>query len=116
MIVHCPFCQERYDLGEEYLGISIKCSSCQKVFVFGEATQPQFSESRNRGIKEYKVLVKADDWFEANFDPAILEGELNRYAEEGWRVVSSSVARHSALTGGNSRDEIIIILERDKMQ
>ena len=38
---------------------------------------------------EYKVLTKEDRRWSGKFSPETLEQTLNRYAAEGWRVVSS---------------------------
>jgi hypothetical protein len=60
-------------------------------------------------MKEYKVLTQKDKWFSSKFDPEKLEDAMNGYAEEGWRVVTTTTA---VITG--SREELITILERDK--
>jgi hypothetical protein len=59
-------------------------------------------------MKEYKVLTQKDKWFSGKFDPENLERALNAYADQGWRVISCATAE-----AGN-REEIIVILERDK--
>lgn len=64
------------------------------------------------GKKEYKVLSQKDKWYSGKFDPALLEKALNDYAEMGYRVVCSSTASIQGFTG--TREEMIIILERDK--
>lgn len=62
-------------------------------------------------MKQYKVLTQKDKWFSSKFDPAALESALNAYAEQGWRVVSSASGDFPGAFG--SRNEIIVILERD---
>ena len=62
--------------------------------------------------KEYKVLSQKDKWYSGKFDPDMLETALNDYARMGYHVVCSSTATIQSLTG--AREEIIIILERDK--
>ena len=60
---------------------------------------------------EYKVLSQKDKWFSAKFDPETLEGGLNAYAQQGWRVVSAVTATFRSFTGG--REEMVVILERE---
>jgi hypothetical protein len=64
-------------------------------------------------MKEYKVLTQKDKWFSGKFDPEKLEGALNAYAEQGWMVVASATAQFPGFIGGN-RDEMVVIMERDK--
>lgn len=64
------------------------------------------------GKKEYKVLSQKDKWYSGKFDPELLEKALNDYAEMGFQVICSSTATIQGLTG--AREEMIIILERDK--
>ena len=63
-------------------------------------------------MKEYKVLTQRDKFFGGKFDPVKLETVINSYAAEGWAVISMATASVIAL--GGERDEIIIILEREK--
>lgn len=77
-----------------------------KMFTASRAT------SASPGKKEYKVLSQKDKWYTGKFDPALLEKALNDYAEMGYRVVCSSTASIQGFTG--TREEMIIILERDK--
>ena len=64
-------------------------------------------------MKEYKVLAQKDKWFSQKFDPETLEKALNSYASQGWKVVSAATAPFPGLIGGH-REEMIIIMERDK--
>lgn len=64
-------------------------------------------------MKEYKVLTQKDKWFSGKFDPERLESALNAYAQQGWSVVSSVSAQFPGLLG-SGRDEIVVIMERDK--
>ena len=64
-------------------------------------------------MKEYKILTQKDKWFSGKFDPSRLEAALNAYAEQGWRVVTSATAEFAGFVGGK-RDEMVIVLERDK--
>ncbi|MCG2713437.1 MAG: DUF4177 domain-containing protein [Candidatus Omnitrophica bacterium] len=63
-------------------------------------------------MKEYKVLTQRDKFWGGQFDPAKLEAAMNSFAAEGWTVIS--VATASVIALGGERDEIIIILEREK--
>ena len=64
-------------------------------------------------MKEYKVLTQKDKWFSGVFDPSKLEAALNEYSGQGWRVVTSVTARIPGILGGK-REELIIVLERDR--
>ena len=64
-------------------------------------------------MKEYKVLSQKDKWFSGKFDPETLENALNAYAQQGWRVVSITTATINAFIG-NNREELVVVLERDK--
>jgi hypothetical protein len=63
-------------------------------------------------MKEYKVLTQKDRFFGGKFDPEKLEAAINSYASEDWRVISMATANIPSFTG--SREELIIILEREK--
>ena len=63
-------------------------------------------------MKEYKVLSQKDKFMSGKFDPELLEKAINAYAEQGWSVVSMATATIPSFTG--SREEMIVILERDK--
>lgn len=79
------------------------------------AAVPMFKAQQSgnqQGRKEYKILSQKDKWFSGKFDPAKLEEALNSYARQGWRVVSCASADINTVIGG-SRQEMVIILERD---
>lgn len=61
-------------------------------------------------MKEYKVLTQKDRYFSGKFDPEKLEQAINSYAREGWAVVSIATAS----IRGVSREEIIVVMEREK--
>ncbi len=63
-------------------------------------------------MKEYKVMTQKDRFFGGKFDPERLEAAINSYAEQGWAVVGVATANIPSL--GESRQEIVIIFERDK--
>ena len=59
---------------------------------------------------EYKVLTERDATFAGGFKPENLEATLNRYAAEGWRLVTGFQA---ASVWKTSKTEIVFVLERD---
>ncbi len=59
---------------------------------------------------EYKVLTQKDKWLSAKFDPEKLEGAMNAYGSQGWRVRSGDTATFSSLM--SRREELVVILER----
>lgn len=61
---------------------------------------------------EYKVLTQKDKWFSGKFDPENIERAINSYAQQGWRIKSSVSANIPSF--GGMREELIIILEREK--
>ena len=63
-------------------------------------------------MKEYKVLTQKDKWFSGKFDPQRLEDAINAYAKQGWIVKSAFTAEIPGIMA-HSREEAIIILERD---
>lgn len=63
-------------------------------------------------MKEYKVLTQKDRFFGGKFDPEKLEKAINSYAAEGWQVISVATATIPTLT--SSREEMVIVLEREK--
>lgn len=63
-------------------------------------------------MKQYKVMTQKDRFFGGKFDPEKLEAAINAYAEQGWRVVSTATASIAGF--GSSREEMIIIMERDR--
>ena len=73
----------------------------------------KIQEKKSNIMKEYKILSQKDKWFSSKFDPAKLEEAINSYAQQGWRVISCATASIPGMMTG-SRDEMIIVLERDK--
>ena len=63
-------------------------------------------------MKQYKVLSQKDKWFSGKFDPEKLEGAINGYAQQGWIVKAAFTAEIPGLMG-TSREEAIVILERE---
>ena len=68
--------------------------------------------NKERPMKEYKVLTQKDRFFAGKFDPEKLENAINAYASEGWCVVTTATASIPSITG--AREEMVVILERDK--
>jgi len=63
-------------------------------------------------MKQYKVLTQKDRFFSGKFDPEKLENAINSYATEGWTVISVATASIPSITG--TREELIVVMERDK--
>jgi len=63
-------------------------------------------------MKQYKVLTQKDRFFAGKFDPEKLENAINSYASEGWVVVSVATASIPSITG--TREELIVVMEREK--
>ena len=62
-------------------------------------------------MKQYKVMSQKDKWFSQKFDPERLEEAINSYASQGWRVISVATATIPGF--GGSREEMIVVFERD---
>lgn len=94
----------------------MECPFCTEAFVFSATTPANTGktgiQSQKKPIKEYKVLTQKDKWFSGKFDPEKLEGAINAYARQGWRVIGCATASIPGLLNG-SREEMIIILERN---
>ena len=130
--IQCPFCEQRFELDEFREGVEfdIECPQCGKVFTLemqpSDAQSGQDApEQPEKGAKasadgqkeefpiyEYKVLTEADGFFTHRFDSEELEKAINHYAGQGWRVVSAVTASIPGLL--NSRDELLVIMERDE--
>lgn len=65
-------------------------------------------------MKEYKVLTQKDRFFSGRADAAQLETALNFYAGLGWCVISIASATTAKPLWETHRDEMVIILERDR--
>ena len=115
MKTQCPSCGQKYDVEAGYVGQTVQCANCNANFVvkaMGQSQQNNGSEAA-RKMKEYKVLTQKDKWFSGKFDPELLEQAINSYAAQGWRVISAATASFPGLFSGN-REEMVIIMERDK--
>jgi uncharacterized Zn finger protein (UPF0148 family) len=70
-------------------------------------------ENRAKKLKEYKVIGQEDVWLAGGkFDKNALENMINFYALDGWTVKEISTSNTFGIFTV-SRDEMIIILERD---
>lgn len=72
------------------------------------------------GAKVYKVLTQRDEYFKSKFNPEALEQLLNQHARSGWRVVGmtatdvgSFFGSFWAKGGGATRQELVVLLEKD---
>lgn len=61
-------------------------------------------------MPSYKVMTMKDRFFAGKFDPEKLEGALNAYASEGWKLQAIATASVPSLTG--TREELVFVLER----
>lgn len=59
---------------------------------------------------QYKVMTQKDRFFSGKFDPEKLEGALNSYAEQGWKLRGMATAQ---MPGLGAREELIFVLERE---
>ncbi len=64
-------------------------------------------------MKRYKILSQKDKWFSGKFDPERLEAAINAYAEQGWVVKGVCTADFPSVLG-HSREEMVIVLEREE--
>ena len=51
---------------------------------------------------QYKVLTQKDKWFSGTFDPEKLEGAINSYAAQGWRVCGVATATFPGFGGSRA--------------
>jgi hypothetical protein len=92
---------------------SKKCPQCGMVnFASDEECKRCKAHLKTTWMKEYKVLTQKDMFLSENFDAGRLEERLNAYASERWRVISIAVGSFAALVG--HREELVVVLERDK--
>ena len=63
-------------------------------------------------MKQYKVVSQNDSAFSGKFSPDRLEDVLNKYAKEGWRLVSTIRSQFPSMLGG-IREAVVLILEKD---
>ena len=108
----CPSCGEEIVPTRENLISNAKDSDPFTVPHGNLQCQKAVPKTANR-MKEYKVLTQKDKWFSGKFAPELLEQAINSYASQGWRVIAATTASFPGLLSGN-REEMIIIMERDK--
>jgi Domain of unknown function (DUF4177) len=118
----CPCCGERLvDVENE------RCSACRnEFFIEVKAPTPEAAPAKAPVIErkpppagscEYTVITQRDEFFKSKFNPEALEELINRYAAEGWRVVSMTATDSFfdsfwAKGGGAARQELVVLLER----
>ncbi len=76
----------------------------------GSGPQPITEPGAGDVRHTYKVLTQKDRYFGGKFDPEKLEGALNAYAEQGWKV--TGVATADIRSFGGSRQELVVVLHR----
>lgn len=69
------------------------------------------ASTSSNGAMHYKVLTQKDKWFSGKFDPEKLEGAINSYAAQGWRVRGVATATFPGF--GGSREEMVVVMERE---
>lgn len=131
----CPHCAQPIEAPFDMLGQLMDCPACgQTVEVQKSPTKlpppppaaprpppklkmpmphPAPAPKKASGVKEYKVLTQRDKFFAGEFSLEKLEPAINAYAAQGWRVVSVTTLGVPASPGGD-REELIVILGRDK--
>lgn len=130
---HCPHCRQSIEATLDMLGQLIDCPGCgQTVEVQKSSTKlpplppaaprpppklkmplPPGPPKKAPRIREYKVLTPRDKGFGGEFSPEKLEQVLNAYAVQGWHVVSV-VTLGVPASPGETREELIVVLGRDK--
>ena len=108
---NCPHCNRELAIDQQWIGQDVECPYCNKGFTFTGASSPSPQYLIKKAMKEYKVLTQKDKWFSGKFDPERLEGAINAYAKQGWRVIGCATASMPGFMS-NNREEIIIIMER----
>ena len=129
----CPQCDQALEAPAEMLGQLMDCPACGEPIEVQKAPvklpppplpplrgvpklklpmPPPIARKPPR-IKEYKVLTQRDTWFAGTFDPAKLEQALNACAAQGWHVISVATVPIPEAAGGQ-RDELIVVMGRDK--
>ncbi len=116
MYTSCPFCKQKYDIEQEHIGTSLKCTVCGTAFVIKIASKKNnrtapvpVCEKTTLPLKEYKVIKLDDKFITGEVNIELLEKVLNEHAIQGWRVVSSVTAPMAL-----KYEEIVVILERDR--
>lgn len=116
----CPHCDARMTIKPVHIGNVNPCLSCgvpseviatESLAEMLENADAVTTRAKRQVKKEYKVLTQADSWLNNRFDPKVLERALNTYAHEGWSLKAAVGVSIPALLG-QTRDEIVIILER----
>lgn len=114
MSTTCPRCKGELTIDRQWIGRRVECPYCNTAFTFeGTSDMPsqRAQQPQKKTVKEYKVLTQKDKWFSGKFDPERLEGAINAYARQGWRVVGCATASMPSLLSYN-REELIVIMER----
>jgi hypothetical protein len=64
-------------------------------------------------MKKYKILTQKDRFFGEKFDSEKLEDAINSYVPEGWQVCAVTSATFPG--SGSSREEMVVILEKEAL-
>ena len=128
----CPHCEQALEAPVDMLGQLMDCPACgETVEVRKSPAKPPVPLPAPRlppklkmpmappppkkaaRMKEYKVLTQRDKAFAGEFSLEKLEPAINSYAAQGWHVVSVTTIGVPA-GPGTTREELIVVLGRDK--
>ena len=130
---HCPHCHQAIEATLDMLGQLVDCPACGETIEVQKSPpklpplppatprpppklkmpMPPASLKRAARIREYKVLTQKDKAFAGEFSLEKLEPAINSYAAQGWHVVSVTTIGVPA-GPGTTREELIVVLGRDK--
>jgi hypothetical protein len=102
--------EERFWDGEQWTDESRPLPSSDGPQPVKEASGPRPVSDGGGDRHLYKVLTQKDRFFGGKFDPERLEGALNAYAAEGWKV--EGIATADIATWGTSRQELVVVMSR----
>lgn len=107
-IIACWNCGQKLRINTDKLSAA-RCGNCQQPIQRPEReetkTEHKRTEWKGHRMKEYKVVsAKEKSFWDSKVKTHSLETMLNELAREGWRVVSIV----------NQKEDVIVILERDK--
>ena len=130
---HCPHCHQAIEATLDMLGQLVDCPGCGETVEVQKSPpklpplppaaprpppklkmpMPPLPPKKAARHREYKVLTQRDKAFGGEFSLEKLEPAINSYAAQGWLVVSVTTLHVPAAAGG-TREELIVVLGRDK--
>lgn len=57
MITFCPYCNQKYEIDDDFLNQEVACTTCQKTFTVKEDTQGEISENSSNSINKQKIVM-----------------------------------------------------------